>query len=107
MTYELRLRPFKRIFHPGTTMDKADWSLNGSYFETCDCETSCPCIWLQPPSEGNCTLLVGWHIESGHSDGQSLGDVNVALACYSLGEMKDGGKLPCMWMRAQITPNLR
>jgi len=72
-------------------MDKADWSLNGSYFETCNCETSCPCIWLQPPSEGNCTLLVGWHIESGHSDGQSLGDVNVALACYSLGEMKDGG----------------
>src|SRR4051794_35848564 len=64
MTYELRLRPFKRIFHPGTTMDKADWSLNGSYFETCNCETSCPCIWLQPPSEGNCTLLMGWHIES-------------------------------------------
>ncbi|MEK6736727.1 MAG: DUF1326 domain-containing protein, partial [Pseudomonadota bacterium] len=34
------------------------WSLQGSYFEACNCETACPCVWLQPPSEGNCKLLV-------------------------------------------------
>jgi hypothetical protein len=73
-------------------MDKAiDWILNGGYFETCNCVTSCPCIWLQPPSEGDCKLLVAWHIESGHFDGQSLGELNVALACYSPGHMKEGG----------------
>lgn len=66
------------------------WSLQGGYFETCNCVTSCPCIWLQPPSEGNCKLLVAWHIESGHLDDQSLDGLNVALACYSPGTMKEG-----------------
>ena len=73
-------------------MDKTtDWILHGGYFETCNCVTSCPCIWLQLPSEGDCKLLVAWHIESGHFDGQSLDGLNVALACYSLGNMKEGG----------------
>src|SRR5690349_1048076 len=73
-------------------MDKAsDWSLSGGYFETCNCETSCPCIWLQPPSEGNCTLLVAWHIENGHLNDQSLDGLNVALACYAEGTMINGG----------------
>ncbi len=73
-------------------MDKpADWTLKGGYFETCNCVTSCPCIWLQPPSEGNCKLLVAWHIESGHLNDQSLDELNVALACYSAGNMKEGG----------------
>lgn len=72
-------------------MDNADWSLSGGYFETCNCQTSCPCIWLQPPSEGDCKLLVAWHIDSGHSDAQSLENLNVSLVCYSPGNMKEGG----------------
>ncbi len=70
--------------------EKTDWNLQGGYFETCNCETSCPCIWLQPPSEGNCKLLVAWHIDSGHLNGESLNGLNVALACYSPDHMKDG-----------------
>lgn len=67
-----------------------DWRLHGDYFETCNCETACPCVWLQPPSEGNCKLMVAWHIDGGHFNGQSLEGLNVALACYSPGHMKDG-----------------
>ena len=67
-----------------------NWNLQGSYFETCNCETACPCVWLKPPTEGNCKLLVAWHIEQGHLDGQALDGLNVALACYSPGHMKDG-----------------
>jgi len=67
-----------------------NWQLKGSYFEACNCVTSCPCIWLQPPSEGDCKLLVAWHIESGHLDGQLLDGLNVALACYSPGTMIEG-----------------
>ncbi len=67
-----------------------DWNLQGSYFEACNCETACPCVWLQPPSEGNCKLFVAWHIDTGHLNGEKLDDLNVALACYSPGHMKDG-----------------
>jgi len=66
------------------------WKLQGSYFETCNCETACPCVWLQSPSEGDCKLLVAWHIENGHYEKQTLDNLNVALACYAPGDMKDG-----------------
>ncbi|MBT3811616.1 MAG: DUF1326 domain-containing protein [Gammaproteobacteria bacterium] len=71
-------------------IEKNDWKLQGSYFETCNCETACPCVWLQAPSEGDCKLLVAWHIETGHFAKQTLGNLNVALACYAPGHMKDG-----------------
>lgn len=66
------------------------WHLQGDYFETCNCETACPCIWFQPPSEGECKLLAAWHIERGHGDGATLDGLNVALACHAPGHMKDG-----------------
>ena len=66
------------------------WQLQGSYFETCNCETACPCVWLQSPSEGDCKLLVAWHIETGHFEQQNLDNLNIALACYSPGQMTEG-----------------
>ncbi len=68
----------------------ANWNLQGSYFEACNCAAACPCVWLQPPSEGNCKLLAAWHIDSGYLNGEKLDDLNVALACYSPGHMKEG-----------------
>ncbi len=66
------------------------WHLEGSYFEACNCETACPCVWFTPPSEGNCKLLVAWHIERGHSEGLTLDGLNTVLACYAPGHMKEG-----------------
>lgn len=63
------------------------WSLNGTYFESCNCETTCPCLFLSPPTEGECTALVGWHIDEGKDEGVSLSDLNVALAVHSPGHM--------------------
>lgn len=67
-----------------------NWYLQGRYFETCNCATACPCVWLNPPTEGDCKLLVAWHIEKGHLDSHTLDGLNIALACYSPGHMKDG-----------------
>lgn len=83
-------------------MDKTkNWSLQGSYFETCNCVTSCPCIWLQPPSESNCKLLVAWHIEAGHLDGLPLDGLNAALACYSPGTMIEGNWQAALYVDEQ------
>ncbi|MGY6276204.1 DUF1326 domain-containing protein [Methylomonas sp. MgM2] len=67
-----------------------DWRLQGHYFETCNCEVACPCVWLQPPSEGECKLLVAWHIENGFLENVRLDGMNVALACYAMGTMING-----------------
>lgn len=63
------------------------WKLSGTYFETCNCEAACPCVFLSPPTEGDCTALVAWHIERGRYGDVPLDGLNVALAVYAPGTM--------------------
>ena len=66
------------------------WKIAGSYFEACNCDTACPCIFLRPPTTGNCTLLVAWHIDQGRYGQVDLGGLNVVLAVHSPGHMMEG-----------------
>lgn len=70
-------------------------------FETCNCETACPCVWLQAPTEGDCKLLVAWHIESGYLENQTLNNLNVALACYAPDNMKKGNWQAALYIDEQ------
>lgn len=65
------------------------WNLKGQYFESCNCEAACPCIFLSPPTEGECTALVGWRIDEGEFEGTKLDGMNVALAVHSPGHMAE------------------
>lgn len=64
-----------------------NWKLEGSYFESCNCETACPCVFLSDPSTGDCSVLVAWHIDKGSFDSVTLDGLNVALAIHSPGNM--------------------
>ncbi len=66
-----------------------EWKLSGTYFETCNCEAACPCVFLSPPTTGECTVFVGWHIEKGNFGAVNLDGLNVALAIYSPGHMAE------------------
>jgi len=63
------------------------WNVSGAYFETCNCEAACPCVFLSPPTEGECTAIIGWHIDDGQYDGLALEGLNVALAVHAPGHM--------------------
>ena len=63
------------------------WSLKGTYFEACNCDMACPCIFLSDPTTGECTAFLGWHIEEGNDDGVDLSGLNVALSVNSKGNM--------------------
>jgi hypothetical protein len=65
----------------------SQWELNGGYFESCNCDAACPCIFLGPPTRGDCTLLVAWHIDQGHFGETRLNGLNTVLAVYSPGHM--------------------
>ncbi len=65
------------------------WKIDGTYFETCNCEAACPCIYLSAPTTGECTALIGWHITSGHFDDLDLQDLNVVMAVHSPGHMAE------------------
>jgi len=64
-----------------------NWGLTGTYFETCNCDAACPCVFLSAPTDGECTVLIGWHIDNGYFDDINLNEFNVALAVHSLGHM--------------------
>ena len=67
----------------------AKWKVDGTYFETCNCDAACPCVFLSNPTSGDCTVLVGWHIGSGHFDATDLGGLNAAMAVHSPGHMAE------------------
>ncbi|MGO9238711.1 MAG: DUF1326 domain-containing protein [Methylocella sp.] len=66
------------------------WSVEGTYIEACNCEVACPCIFLSPPTEGECKVVVGWDIDKGHHGDAILDGLNAALIAYAPGNMKDG-----------------
>ncbi len=66
-----------------------NWKISGSTFETCNCEAACPCIFLSPPTTGECTALIAWHIDNGNLGDVSLDGLNVALAVHSPGHMAE------------------
>ena len=66
------------------------WSVEGTYVEACNCEVACPCIFFSPPTEGECKVIVGWHIDKGRHGDAVLDGLNAALIAYAPGNMKDG-----------------
>jgi hypothetical protein len=66
------------------------WKSAGSYFETCNCDVACPCVFLSPPTSGDCTVLLAWHIDQGRFGEIDLDGLNAALAANSPGHMLEG-----------------
>lgn len=67
------------------------YSVEGDYFEGCNCTVSCPCIYTSPATNDTCEVFFAWHIKQGQKDGVDLRGLNVALAVYSPKQMTDGG----------------
>ena len=65
-----------------------NWELEGDYFEACNCEVTCPCIFLSPPTGSDCTVLLAWHVNTGKFGDIKLDGLNIALAAYSPGHMQ-------------------
>ena len=63
------------------------WKLEGQYFEACNCDAACPCVFLSAPTTGECTVLIGWHINKGTFGGVSLDGLNILRAIYTPGHM--------------------
>ena len=63
------------------------WKVAGSYFETCNCDVACPCVFLSPPTSGECTVLLTWHIDHGSFGEIVLDGLNAVLAAHSPGHM--------------------
>jgi len=73
-------------------MTESNWRLEGDYFEACNCDTICPCVFLGNPDQGECDVTIAWHIDKGHFDNTSLDGLNVVGVFHTPGNMWTGPK---------------
>jgi hypothetical protein len=73
------------------------WDLEGDYFENCNCEFLCPCLFApagpfaELPTEGYCDVMLAFHVERGTYGGTSIDGLSVVLAAHADGSMGNGG----------------
>src|ERR1051326_9308810 len=68
------------------------WKLEGDYFEGCNCDIVCPCVYLLDPDEGNCHVTCAWHIQKGNYGNTDLSNLNVVALFNTPGNMATGPK---------------
>ncbi len=68
------------------------WRIEGDYFEACNCDTVCPCIFMGNHDQGQCDLTGAWHIQSGHYENTNLDNLSVAAVFHIPGNMYTGPK---------------
>jgi hypothetical protein len=66
------------------------WSVQGTYIEACNCEVACPCVFLSPPTEGDCKVVIGWHIDKGRHGDTVLDGLNAAMIAFAPDHMMKG-----------------
>ena len=69
------------------------WTLQGEYFENCNCEVLCPCIVQGTgvqPTDGHCDVAFAFHITGGEFNGVALAGLNFMAACLTPGPMEAG-----------------
>ena len=81
-----------------------NWKVAGTYFESCNCYAPCSCVCLSPPSDEDCAVLIGWHVDQGEFADVALDGLNVALFAYSPGHMLQNKWRVALYLDERGTP---
>jgi hypothetical protein len=85
------------------------WSLQGDYFENCNCDFVCPCEMAptgpltQAPTQGYCDVMLAVHIDSGSYGDVSLDGLNSVIVGHAPGPMGAGNWSLGLYLDAQAT----
>lgn len=66
------------------------WSISGDWFDVCSCSIPCPCIFAQPPTNGQCEGVLAYHIRKGQYGETSLAGLSVLALSYFKGNIWAG-----------------
>lgn len=76
-----------------TTAHDTAWQISGDYFETCNCDYVCPCIYTNlagEPTHGDCHFAMVFHINQGTYRNTPLDGLTFIVAGYTPGIMGQG-----------------
>lgn len=75
----------------GKEAESKVYSVKGTYMESCNCDSVCPCVFLADPTEGFCQAFLAWHIEEGHLHDVRLDGLNVSAWLHAPDNLLKGG----------------
>ena len=78
----------------GEEGDPMAWSLDGTYFENCSCDTICPCTWsglTAHATQDRCKAMLAFHIDRGNIEGVDVSGLTFTMVVDSPPVMSDGG----------------
>jgi hypothetical protein len=84
--------PSTATYQSESSLSSSSWKIEGDYFEGCNCDLICPCIFMADPDEGFCDVILAWHINRGTFDNIILDDLNVVAFFHTPGNMLTGPK---------------
>lgn len=79
-----------------STSPTTRWQFTGDYFENCNCDIVCPCLFSSgapftaQPTAGSCDVAFGFHIDQGAYGGVALDGLNAAVMAHTPGPMGNG-----------------
>jgi hypothetical protein len=63
------------------------WRVKGDFVDFCNCAVPCPCTFAQPPTEGECDGIIGWHVRDGNYGDVKLDGLNVVGIANFIGNI--------------------
>lgn len=85
-------------------MSSQKYLVKGTYFEGCNCDYVCPCVFLSDPTHGYCEALVGWHIDEGRIGPVKLDGLNMAVWLRAPENMTKGGWSMAVYVDDRASP---
>ena len=82
------------------------WRLDGTYFENCNCEVTCPCAasgFAAPADYDRCQFLMAFHVDKGKVDDVDVSGLTVAVVGDTPGVMVEGNWRVGLLMDAQAS----
>lgn len=83
------------------------WRLQGTYFENCNCNVTCPCAvsgFAVPGDHERCIVLLAFHVDSGEIDGVDVSGLSYAVLADAPGAMAEGGWRVGLLLDAAASP---
>ena len=69
---------------------KTTWSLEGDYYQSCNCDYGCPCEFEAPPTTGFCEGKGAWQITRGRYGNVSLNGLAMGFSARWPGPLHKG-----------------
>lgn len=83
------------------------WQLQGTYFENCNCDVTCPCAvsgFAIPADNERCIVLLSFHVDSGEIDGVDVSGLSYAILADAPGAMAEGNWRVGLLLDAAASP---